>query len=521
MLRATLFSLLVTACAAAPPPAPAVPAAPSAPPPAHTQKQEPNAVVPQVVPPPPALCAGFAAHPTNGCAPSLLARDALAAALVREDALERDALLACLEPSAELPAASVRALRAELAPEPCADALVGPVLEAPPKGMTSELENALLGLSVAARLSRLLSDPPALEAPFDKQRFMTFFVERLSPWVVAEALAIEKLAQEGARLTGYGRGIAALAAGNADLRFVQMARDVPLPDEMKADKDVTDAYYGELDQALEPRKLRGRDAALVGLKAFAELGAVRDERVSRARRLLNELWAGSRIDALDRLLLPELEPLDTSTTELTLAAHLPTFYAQLLLAADDPSDPKFLRALLEHGIPAPLRAKLDTAKLSGSAELLDARALIESARRFFRAGDFKQARSVLGSAPQGDLARLLAGLAQALENGPADATELMLKGPFVRGTGDVSALDAEVARRGHFAGYAAFDAALVLALAPKRDDAAFWDDIARRFDRAEKLLRTLPHPPPELAGQHVQEFADAARATAAAVRAKQ
>ena len=109
MLRASLFSLLVTACAAAPPPAPAVPAAPSAPPPAHTQKQEPNAVVPQVVPPPPALCAGFAAHPTNGCAPSLLARDALAAALVREDALERDALLACLEPSAELPAASVRA----------------------------------------------------------------------------------------------------------------------------------------------------------------------------------------------------------------------------------------------------------------------------------------------------------------------------------------------------------------------------------------------------------------------------
>jgi hypothetical protein len=472
------------------------------------------------VPPPPPACAAFVAHPTSGCAPSTSAREALAAALLKDEPSERDALLACLEPSEELPPGSVRALRAELAPEACADVLASPLLEAPPRGLSSELESALFGLMLSGRFARVLTDPPRLEGPFDKQSFMTFFSERLSPWVVAGATAIEELSREGSRLTGYGRGVAALAAGSADLRFVQMARDVPLPDEMKADKDVVDAYYGELDTALEPRKLRGRDAALVGLKTFAQLGASGDERVTRARRLLNELWAGSRIDALDRLIVPAAEPLDTSTAELVLAARLPTFYAQLLLVNADPSEPKLLRALLEHGVPASFAAKLDAAKLSEPARLLYARALVASGRRFFRAGDFKHARAVLDAAPATDLARLLAGIALALENGPADATELMLKGPFVRGTGDVSALDAEVLRRGRYAAFAAFDAAFLLALAPKQDDAAFWDDIARRFDRAEKLVAALPNPPPELAGQSVREFAGAARATAASLRAK-
>jgi hypothetical protein len=96
----------------------------------------------------------------------------------------------------------------------------------------------------------------------------------------------------------------------------------------------------------------------------------------------------------------------------------------------------------------------------------------------------------------------------------------MLKGPFVRGTGDVSALDAEAARHGKYAGFAAFDAALVLALAPKQDDPSFWDELARRFDRADKLLGALPHAPPELAGQKVHDFAEAARATAFALRTK-
>lgn len=522
MLRLVPFVAFACACASAPPPAPVAPSAPappSAPPaPAAKPPSKPQAVVPAAVPPPPASCAELVAHPTSDCAPGGAVRSALATALAKDDAGSRDAELACLEPSEELPYGSVRALRAELAPEACGDALVTPLLEAPAKPLGSELESTLVGLMLSARFSRLLGDAPKLEGTVDKQRFQSFFVERLSPWVLAEAAAIEKLSGEGARLSGYGRGIAAIAAGNADLRFVQMVREVPLPDEMKADQQVVDAYYGELDQALEPRKVRGRDAALVGLRTFAELGALDDPRVTRARLLLNALWAGSHIDALDRLLLPPLEPADTSTPELVLAAKLPTFYAQMWLSELDPTEPKLLRALLERGLPAPLRAKLDAAKLSDRTRTLYARALVQSGRRFFRASDFKHARSVLGAPPPGDLARLLGAVAQALENGPADATELMLKGPFVRGTGDVSALDAETARHGRFAGYAAFDAALILALAPKRDDAAFWDGLAKRFDRADKLLAAEPHPPAELAGKRVREFADAARATAAALR---
>jgi hypothetical protein len=476
--------------------------------------------VPAAVPPPPAFCAELLAHPTVGCAPAGSVRPALAVALAKDDVNARDAALACLEPGEALAVGSVRALRAELGPEACADALVTPVLEAPSQPLAPELESALLGLMLSARLSRLLADPPKLEGPIDKQRFMTFFVERLSPWILAEAAAIEKLSADGARLAGYGRGLAGIAAGSADLRFVELVREVPLPDEMKADQQVLDAYYGQLDQALEPRKVRGRDAALVGLRAFAELGTLEDSRVTRARSLLNELWAGSHIDALDRLLLPELEPADASTPELVLAARLPTFYAQTWLADLDPTDPKVLRALLEQGVPAAFRTKLEAAKLSDATRTLYARALVQGGRRFFRAADFKQARSLLGASPASDLARLLAAVAQALENGPADASELMLKGPFVRGTGDVSALDAEVARRGRFAGFAAFDGALVLALAPKQDDAAFWDSLAKRFDRADKLLASQPHAPPELRGRSVREFGDAARATAAALRAQ-
>jgi hypothetical protein len=521
MLRHALLLALTLGCAAAPPPAPAAPI--SSPPSAehaseHAESSaKPAAVVPAAVPPPPALCAGFVAHATSGCAASGPVRPALAEALAKDEPLARDAALACLESSEEPPPGSVRALRAELGPEVCADALVTPLLETPPRGLTPELEATLLGLRVSARLARLLGDPPKLEGTVDKQRFQVFFAERLTPWVLAEAAAIEQLSLEAAHLAGYGRGLAAIAAGNADLRFVEMVREVPLPNEMKADKQVADAYYGVLDQALEPRKTRGRDAALVGLRAFAELGALGDPRVTRARELLNKLWSGSRIDALDRLLLPELDALEASTPELVLAARLPTFYARLLLADLDPSETKLLRALLERGIPAPFRAKLDAAKLSEPARALYARALVESGRRFFRAADFKHAQSVLGTTPN-EQGRLLGALAQGLESGPVDATELMLKGPVVRGTGDVSGLDAEAKRRGRFAGFAAFDAASVLELAPRPDDPAFWDDLAQRFARAEKLLGAPPRPSAAGDARTARDHADAARATAAALR---
>jgi hypothetical protein len=522
MRRLLPLLCLTVACAAAPPPAAVAPASPQpAPPPGATEqpKPKPERVAPAAVPPPPASCTELVMHPV-GCAGAAPFRETLAGALGLDDAVARDAALACLESREEAPPGVLRALRAELGPEVCADAIVTAALQAPPKGMTPELEQVMLGLLIAGRLSRLLGDPPVLEPPLTKERFRPFFVEKLTPWVLAEALAIEKLSADAARLTGYGRGLAAIAAGNADLRFVEMVRAVPLPDEMKADKSVSDAYYGELDQALEPRKVRGRDAALVGLRAFAELGALTDPRVLRARGLLDQLWAGSRIDALDRLLLPPLEALDTSKPVLALAARLPTFYAGVLLPEVDATEPKLLRALLERGVPARARSNIALVTLSTNVRVLFARAAIESGRCFFRASDFKAARAVLGTQKTNDTGAMLGALALALENGPVDATELMLKGPFVRGTGDVRGLDAEAQRRGRFAGYAAFDAAAVLELAPKPDDPAFWDELALRFTKAEKLLSSSSLPNAATDAASAREHARAARATAAAVRGR-
>jgi hypothetical protein len=289
---------------------------------------------------------------------------------------------------------------------------------------------------------------------------------------------------------------------------------------MKADKAIESAYYAALDEALEPRKVRGRDAALVGLRAFAELGAVHDPRVDRARELLTKLYSGSRVDALDRLLLPELEPAELARPELALAATLPTYYANELYLDTGPVDPKLVRAYLSRGMPAKLRVKLETAATSGPVRLLHARAVLESGQKYFRARDFQRAVALLEKEKLDEGGRLLAALATTLSSGPDDAAVLMLKGPFLAGTGDVSGLDAEVKKKGRLAGRAAFDAAYLLQLAPKPDDPVFWDDLAQRFGQAEKLLKAGPKPDGTAAAPLARGYADAARATAAALRKK-
>ncbi len=522
MRFAPLLVTLTMGCAAAPPPQAAAPAPPPEAARAEGGAAEPPSrkpIEPAAVPPPPAECAALVAHPTSGCAPSGVGHAALAAALAKP-AAELDAALACVEAAPDLAPGLVRALRAELGPEACADALVTPTLESPPKGMSRDLETVMLGLVVSARLSRLLAAPPQPEPPVTRDRFRTFFAEVLTPWVLSQAAAVEKLSLAGARLTGYGRGLSAIAAGNADLRFVEMVRAVPLPDEMKADKQVESAYYGALDEALEPRKARGRDAALVGLRAFAELGATHDPRVDRARGLLAALYSGSRVDALDRLLLPELEPAERSRPELVLAATLPTYYANELHKESDAVDTKVVRAYLERGLPAKVRARLDAPGTAPALRLLAARAAVESGVKYFRARDFQRALSLLEQEKLDDGGRTLAALAKALSSGPEDAASLMLKGPFLTGVVDVSALDAEAKKKRRFAGLAAFDAAYLVQLAPKPDDPAFWADLAVRFSEAEKLLKAGPKPQSELAVPRARAYADAARATAATLRKK-
>jgi hypothetical protein len=494
------------AAAPAPPVAAAEPAAPA---------PKPAPVEPAAVPPPPAECAAHVQRATTGCAPATPLVDALALALAEPDVARRDTALACLEAAG--PPGLMRALRAELGPEVCADALSLPLLEKPPAGLSPEIEQLLFGLTVSARLERLLGDPPALAPPVTKDSFQTYFKERLTPWILSQALAVGQLSLEGSRLSGYGRAVAALAAGNADLRFVELVRELPIPDEMKNDKELSDVYYAALDEALEPRKARGRDAALVGLRSFAALGALHDPRLVRARLLLSKLYSGARVDALDRLMLPEVPAPDDASSVARVASKLPTFYANVLLKDADPNDARVLRALLARGLPPVLREKLEKQKLAEPARLLLARIEIDLGRTYFRAQEFRAASELLPAGGGADQ-RLYRAVAKALAAGPSEIAELMLKGPMLKGTIDVSALDAEVKARSAHAAMAAFDAAYLVQLAPE-PTAEFWNGVAARFEAAAKLFEANAKRQ-KGAGDHATmaaKYAEAARATAASL----
>jgi hypothetical protein len=510
---------LALGCAASQPPGARSPTAPGDAPPSEAASQPVGrkAIAPAAVPPPPAHCAELVGHPVTGCLPAGKARDMLASALAPgKQPVEVDAALACLEESGDFEPGLLRALRAELAPVACADALSAPLVEKPPVKLSLDIEGTLLGLVVAGRLARLLGVPPKLEPPFSKERFLAFQKEELGPWIVSQALAIDALSLQGARLNGYGRAIAAIAAGNADLRFVEMARGIPLPEEIRADKELADVYYGSLDQALEPRKQRGRDAALVGLRAFAELGAMGDARVREARALISRLWSGSRVDALDEVIVPRVAAQGDATAEVRLAALLPTFYASRVLAGVDASDPKLLAAFSGRGVPKSLFDRVDAKKLSPQARLLVGALLVDMGRLYFRAADFRRARETLAVGKLDDAGRLFSAIAQALERGPDDTAAIMLKGPSVKGSFDVSALEAIAKQRGAQAGAAAFDAAYILGLAPKPDDPAFWDDLGARFESAEKLLIENKASSEDRA--RAKKYAEGARATARTLR---
>jgi len=507
--------LLLAACAcgrpavqpAASPEASATP--PSGEPAPQPVPGEPS-VEPASVPPPPAECAAYAERkpPASTCpADEASALKALDAALA-VDAAERDEKLAALELCDAFAPGLVGALRADLAPRACADAVSEAVVARSGPRAAPEIRSALAGLALGAKLSRLVGEAPRLAPPFDKPAFQQFMKATLQPWIAGQAQAVYLLSLQGAKLTGYGKAIAAVEAGLADMRFVEVVRDVPLPEDMAKDKDVRDAYYGTLDEALEPRKTRGRDAALAGLRLFADEGVIADARVTMARKLLSTLYAGRRIDALDGLLLPALGPSSLANESERIASRLPTFYAGYVLLRADATNPRLLRALLERGIPRAMRAHLDSAKLAAPARSLYARALVELGKLYWRSQDFQRAQAI---SPE---AELVSALAAALQGGPKDAAEMMLRGPFLpRGVGDVKRLDDLAAGHGPLSGLAAYDAAHVLALVPPAEkDPAFFGELARRFRAAERLLKD----PKQRA--LARERAAAAEQTAKAIR---
>jgi hypothetical protein len=461
-----------------------------------------------------ASCDSFGKHPTEGCGAVSSGRDALAAALTESTVLERDQHLSCLESNPDLPPGLVRALRIELAPAACGDVLAMPYLEPRRAELERSMEDTLIALATAGRLARLVQRAPELDSPFDKPHFMDFFQRTLKPWIVSQAAAIHDLSAAGARLTPYARGVVAVAAGLADMRFVSVVRQVQLPNEMRDDAEVKEAYYAALDEALEPRKARGRDAALVGLRELGNIGVVFEPRVDEARVLLSQVYAGRRIDALDQLMLPPLPPLVSDTTERKLAALLPTFYAQVLL--DQATlDETLLRALLEHGVPQAFVLRLEPGKLDAATTAILARALFERGRRYFRAADFSISARLTAPVPAAPEQALLHALAATLENGPRDESAVLLGGPILpAGTGQVKALDELAAQRTNpSAPLATFDAAYLRSLVPPQNDPTFWDDLGKRYDAAERAL----HDPSQRKMAH--EASRAAKDTAKALRA--
>ncbi len=477
-------------------------------------EKTPVVPAPAGVPAPGAECQIFLAERADACAPSASGRVGLANALADVEPVNRDRSLACLEHSPDLPPGFARALRAELAPEACGDALTLPLLEPRHPELARRMEDTLRALAIAGRLSRLVRRAPALEAAQDKAHFMEFFQSTLKPWIVSQSQAIHELSAGAVGLSPYAKGIVAVAAGLADMRFVTVVRDVPLPSEMERDVEVKNAYYAALDEALEPRKARGRDAALVGLRELANEGVVAERRVSQARALLSQAYSGRRIDALDRLLLPALPVALADTTERKLAARLPTFYAGELLDRVT-FDAELLRALLDHGVPQAFVLRLDPAQLDDASRRFLARGLFDRGRAYFRAADFSSSARLSAEIRANPESALLHALADTLKNGPRDASDLLLAGPLLpTSTGQVSELDQLAMQKTNpSAGLAAFDAAYLRSLVPPPNEARFWDDLGQRFDAAE---RALTDPAQK---KQARESSLAAKDTAKALRA--
>lgn len=529
-LLAALFALPLAACAATPGAGPATPGGPQAPgaapfvqppppqgdafavsgpitdeslpllkPLAFDPKTTAFPPPPIGLPPPPAACDAFvkrAPVAAPACADRASALAALDGALAEADAGQRDARLAGLEACAGLDVGLVRALRADLAPSECGDALNASVLQSPPAGLTGDVAQVLLGQTLAARLARTAQSPPKMSPPYDKQRVLAFTKGPLFSWLTDQARAIEDLGRLGVELRLYARGVVAVEAGMADLRLVDAVRNAPLPDAIAKDEDAKNLYYGTLDQLLDPWKTRGRDAALVGLREMAAVGALRDRRVDAARAMLSRLYGGRRIDALDALMLPGLPKPALASAEERLAAALPTWYAGRLLPADAATRPGTLAALLGRGVPMEQRRALREAQLGPEARLLYARARLELGRLYWRAVDFDQATALLKAWPEGTErpaeATLVLALALGLRNGPEDAAMMMRRAPLVAlGLGELTALDwvARSKPASPYAGMAAFNAALLKQLAtPQGADAAYFRDVAARFREAEALL---------------------------------
>jgi hypothetical protein len=385
-------------------------------------------------------------------------------------------------------------LRADLGPVECADVLAEPYLaSAKINDVSVELKGALVGLVYAAWATRAVTAAPPLAPPHTKAKVLDHVKGPGLRWVQTQAGALDEITKAAIRLPLYGRAVAAVEIGSGYLRFVEGIRGLPVPDEFKQDKELADAYFGSLDQLFEAQKGAGRDAALVGLRDFAAIGAIDDARVARARRLLGTVYGGKKIDALDSLALePRSEPPARGVPG-RLARTLPTFFAGVLLPAPAPgteADADVLAGFAKRGLPMSHRKALqEGAKASAEASTSVASARFAMGQRYWRSVDFDQALRSLAQTKTPPAHTLLLGLALALRNGPDGAGEVVKKLAGSLGSLDVRALEKIASENpsGPLGAAATFDAARLLELAPPSPaTAAFYTDLAARYRDAAK-----------------------------------
>lgn len=343
----------------------------------------------------------------------------------------------CAAPSDKHVTAEKAIAHAAAGPVECADVTADGYLRGHASTGAPDL-HVLVGLSLAAKLARTGEGMPTMGDATDKAKVKAFIQGPLAGWLYPQTAAIETLSNGAAGLAGIARGIAAIEAGVAELRLVDKIRSAPTPSTW--DQELKAVYEIALDEALEPRKKRGRDAALVGLSDFADAGVLGDARTVRARALLSKLYGGRRIDALDGLLLP--------------AWSAPP--------------------------PGAIQHEMDPAVKS------DARARFELGRLYWRRVDFVEAAYAAKAKDD----RLLLALAIALAKGPNGAKEMMTVAPSALSLNHTEALDALAEQGGKEAGMAAYDAAHLRALSVPEgaESAPYLRDVAARFKRAAGLL---------------------------------
>ena len=436
-----------------------------------------------------ATCASYtkrsAPLAADACKDPGKARAALEKAL-GEPVAKRDAALSALEACGGLPGGLVRALRAELAPASCGDAVVKDAKKSL-GGWDPTVAHAIAGYDVAARLARLPSAPPAFTGAASKERVLAHLKGPFGAWFAEQAKAIEELSVIGAKLGFYGRALVAVEAGLAELRFVETMRSAPIPEAWQKDAEIKSVYYGTLDQLLEPRKARMRDALIVGLHDMAAVGVLHDARIDRARAGISQMYAGRRIDALDGHALG-----DAPAAPPSLLGQLPTFHAGVLLTPAEAKDPKTVSALAGRGLPWTLRGGLEGAKIEdAAARLAYARARFDLGRTYWRAVDHDAAIGLLGDkAALDDGGKLLLAAAIALREGPDDARAMMgAPSPAALNLRGTAALDAVAQGTGEAAGRAEYDAALLALLSPPEGAGKeHFTALAERFRRAAGKL---------------------------------